>query len=62
MNDELFENVAQNKTNGRIEANPKASPNKSDKSDSNSTSANGTAHQMTEKDFMDRMKDQIDNI
>lgn len=56
MNDELFENVAQNKSNQF---------SKSDKSNAeaaaNGNKTNGT-RAWTEKDFMDRMKEQSDNI
>lgn len=53
MNDELLENVASNKST--------SSSTKSDKSDSNGTQSNGT-HSLTEKDFIDKMKEQSDNI
>jgi hypothetical protein len=51
MNDELLENVAQNKSNSFS-----SKSDKSDSAESNGTKSNGT-HSMTDKDFMDRMKE-----
>ena len=56
LNDELLENVSSNKTNSFT--------TKSDKSDStgaNATNGNGT-RSFSDKDFIDRMKEQSDNI